>query len=68
MPDKIHFHRQSSEVLYSKVINSSLANNKLEIKVAKLEEQLRRERDLGKGWQTQVKKLESDSVVLGKNP
>ena len=41
VPDKIHFHRQSSEVIYSKVINSSLANNKLEIKVGKTEEQLR---------------------------
>lgn len=37
VPDKIHFHRQSSEALYSKLIHYSLANNKLEIKVAKLE-------------------------------
>ena len=57
VPDKIHFHKQSSEVLYSKILHSSLATNKLEIKVAKLEEKLRKERALSKGWQTQVKKI-----------
>lgn len=36
--DKINFHKQASEILYSDLLKSYLSNNKLEEKVIKLEE------------------------------
>ena len=63
--DKINFHKQSSEVLYSDLLNSYLNKSKLESKVTKLEEQVRRERVASKGWKVQVKKLEGDLVDQG---
>ena len=35
--------------------------------MANLEEQLRRERALGKGWQTQLKKIETYLMIVGMN-
>ena len=37
VPDKIHFQRQTSEVLYVDLLKSFLENKKLESKVSKLE-------------------------------
>ena len=42
--DKINCHKQVSEVLYSDLLKSYLNKTKLESKVAKLEEQVRREK------------------------
>ena len=38
IPDKINFHKQASEVLYSDLLSSYLSKIKLEEKVIKLEE------------------------------
>ena len=38
---------------------------KLEEKVSKLEEQIRREKAASKGWKTQAKKLENDLIGAG---
>ena len=38
LPDKINFHKQASDILYSDLLKSYLSNNKLEEKVTKLEE------------------------------
>ena len=38
IPNKINFHKQASEILYSDLLKSYLSKNKLEEKVIKLEE------------------------------
>lgn len=66
--DKIHFHRQTSEVLYQDLLQSILSNKKLESKVIKLKEQLKKKKAMGKAWQTQIKKLEADLMEMGVKP
>ena len=51
-PDKINFHKKASEILYSDLLKSYLIKNKLEEKVIKLEEHIKREKDSSKGWKT----------------
>ena len=65
LPDKINFHKQASEILYSDLLKSYLSKTKLEEKIIKLEEQIKREKVASKGWKTQVKKLEADLMNLG---
>ena len=50
VPDKIHFHRKTSEVLYHDLLQSILSNKNLETEITKLEEQLKKERAMGKSW------------------
>ena len=45
-----------------------MSETKLEEKVIKLEEQIKREKVASKGWKTQVKKLEANLVNLGLVP
>ena len=68
VPDKIHFHRQTSEVLYHDLLQSILSNKKLESEVTKLEQQLKKERAMGKSQKTQYKKLELDLMKVGLKP
>ena len=49
LPDKINFHKQASEILYSDLLKSYLSKTKLEEKVIKLEEQVKREKVASKG-------------------
>ena len=63
-PDKINFHKQASEILYSDLLNSYLSKTRMEEKVIMLAEQIKREKVASKGWKTQVKKLEADLVNL----
>ena len=49
MPDKLHFHQQSTEVLYFDLIQTSLSNKKLEMRIVKLEEQLEKEKAMSRG-------------------
>ena len=65
IPDKVNFHKQASEILYSDLLKSYLSKIKLEEKVSKLEDQIRREKAASKGWRTQAKKLESDLIGAG---
>ena len=62
---KINFHKQASEILYSNLLESYLNKNKLEAKVIKLEEKIKRGKAASKGWKTQVKKMETNLVNLG---
>ena len=50
------------------MLKSYLSKIKLEEKVSKLEEQVKRERAASKGWKSQAKKLETDLVNLGSIP
>ena len=65
IPDKINFHKQATEVLHSDLLKSFMKKTKLEGKMAKLEEQIKREKDASKGWNVQTKKLEADILNLG---
>ena len=67
-PDKINFHKEALEILYSDLLKSYLSKNKLEEKVSKLEEKIKWEKAASKGWKTQVKKLEVDLVNLSSIP
>ena len=49
LPDKINFHKQASEILYSDLLKSYLSKTKLEEKVIKLEEYVIREKVASKG-------------------
>ena len=62
LPNKINFHKQASQILYSDLLRSYLSKNKLEEKVIKLEGQIKREKVASKGWKTQIKKLEANMV------
>ena len=64
IPNKINFHKQASEILYFDLLKYYLSKNKLEAKVVKLEEQIKREKIASKGWKVQVKKLETNLVNL----
>ena len=50
IPDKVNFHKQASGILYSDLLKSYLSKTKLEEKVIKLEEQVKREKVASKGW------------------
>ena len=68
IPDKVNFHKQASKILYSDLLNSYLSKTKLEEKLSKLEEQMKREKVASKGWKTKAKKLEVDLVNLSSIP
>jgi hypothetical protein len=59
-PDKVKFHRKTSDMLYSDYLSLNLKNSKLSSYAEKLERQLRQEKASNKSWQTQVKRLESE--------
>ena len=65
IPDKINFHKQASEVLYSDLLKYYQNKSKLENRVIKLEEHIKRENVASKGWKVQDNKLESDLVAQG---
>jgi hypothetical protein len=59
-PDKVKFHKHTSDMLYSDYLSLSLKNSKLSSYAMKLEGQLRQEKASSRAWQTQVKRLESE--------
>ena len=63
--DKIHFHKEVSNVLYSALLIYFINKSKLEDKVSKLEDQMKREKTMSKGWKNQIKKLEANLVAVG---
>ena len=68
LPDKINFHKQDLEILYSNLLKSYLNKINLEERVIKLEEQIKMEKLASKGWKTQVKKPKTDLVNLASKP
>ena len=52
LPDKINFHKQALEILYSDLLKYYFSKTKLEKKVIKVEEQIKREKVASKGWKT----------------
>ena len=68
VPDKIHFHKQTNEIIYNDLLQSTLNISRLETRVSKLLGQLEQEKAENKAWQVQVKRLESDIMVVGEEP
>ena len=54
--------------MYFDLLKSYLNKTKLEGKIAKLEEQIKREKVASKHWKVQTKKLEADILNLGSHP
>jgi hypothetical protein len=59
-PDKVKFHRNTSDMLYSDYLGLSLKNLKLSTYAIRLEGQLRQKKSSSRAWKTQVKRLESE--------
>jgi hypothetical protein len=65
--DKVKFHRNTSDMLYSGYLGLSLKNSRMKNHALKLEGQLRQEKASNRSWQTQVKRLESEGPQGVKN-
>jgi len=59
-PDKVKFHRNFSDMLYSNYLSLDLKVAILTTYASKLDGQLKQEKVSSKAWMTQVKKLESE--------
>ena len=59
-PDKVKFHRNTSDMLYSDYPSLSLRVSRLTTHALKLDGQLKQEKASNKAWKTQVKRLESE--------
>jgi hypothetical protein len=59
-PDKVKFHTNASDMLYSDYLRLSLKVSRLTTHALKLDGQLKQEKASNKSWQTQVKILESE--------
>lgn len=64
VPDKIWFHKQTSEVLYVDLAKETLAHNKSRTKISMLEAQLAQEKAQSKSWSTQFVVLQREIVML----
>ena len=60
--DKIQLHKQTSDIIYSDMLQAMVRINKLQILVDKLEIQLKHERIENKANAIQIKKLQADIV------
>ena len=65
VPDKIQLHKQTSDIIYSDLLQAMMRINKLKILVDKLEIQLKHERVENKANTIQIKKLEADIISSG---
>ena len=65
VPDKIQLHKQTSDIIYSDLLQAMMRINKLQILVDKLEIQLKHERVENKANAIQIKKLQADIVSSG---
>jgi hypothetical protein len=59
-PDKVKFHRNVSDMLYSDYLSLGLRVARLTTHALKLDGQLKQEKASSKAWMTQVKRLESE--------
>jgi hypothetical protein len=57
-PNKVKFHKQANDLLYYDYLSLNLKNSKMTSFAAKLEGQLRQEKEANKAWKTQIKRLE----------
>lgn len=64
VPDNIHFHNQTNEIIHTNLLQSTLNISRLETRVAKLEGQLKQKKVTNKACQVHVKSLESNIMVV----
>ena len=62
IPDKIQLHKQTSDIIYSDLLQAMIRINKLQSLIDKLEIQLKHERVENKENAIQIKKLQTDIV------
>ena len=65
VPDKIQLHKQTSDIIYSDLLQAMMRINKLQILVDKLEIQLKHERVENKANTIHIKKLQEDIISSG---
>ena len=63
IPDMIHFHKQTSDILFTNLLKSTLKLSKLEVTKSKIENQLRQEKVENRAHQAQIKKLQEDIIA-----
>ena len=59
-PDKIQLHKQTSDIIYSNLLQAMVRINKLHVLIDKLEIQLKHEKVENKANVVQIKKLQTD--------
>ena len=59
-PDKIQLHKQTSDIIYSDLLQAMVRINKLQVLIDKLEIQLKHERVENKSNVVQIRKLQTD--------
>ena len=65
VPDKIQLHKQTSDIIYSDLLQAMMRINKLQILVDKLEVQVKHEKVENKANAIQIKKLQEDIISSG---
>ena len=64
VPDMIHLHKQTGEVIYGDLRKVALKVSKLQSTQVKIENQLRQEKVENKVHQQQIKKLQGDLLAI----
>ena len=62
IPDKIQLHKQTSDIIYSDLLQAMIRINKLQSLIDKLEIQLKHERVENKANAIQIKNIQTDIV------
>ena len=65
VPDKIQLHKQTSDIIYSELLQAMMRINKLQVLVDKLDVQVKHERVENKANAIQIKKLQTDIISSG---
>jgi hypothetical protein len=63
----VKFHKQTNDLLYSDYLSLNLKNSKMTSLAAKLEGQLRQEKEANKAWKTQINRLEYEGPQVLKS-
>ena len=65
LPYMIHFHKQTRDILFTKLMKSTLNLSKLEVTKSKIEKPLRKEKVENRVHQAQIKNLQADLLAAG---
>ena len=65
IPDMIHLHKKTRDILFTHLLKITLALSKLQILKGKIENQMRQEKVENKAHQTHIKKLQIELLATG---
>ena len=65
IPDMIHLHKQTGDILFTHYLKITLELSKLQNLKGKIENQFRQEKVENKAHQTQIKKLQTELLAAG---